>query len=590
MSLRQLHPLLAAKAREELNEEPTRIEESLRLLKEWIAVQPHLKVRTDDQWLVAFLRGCKYNLDKTKSKIDLYYTLRTTAPEVYCIKYSESKIYSILETGAILTMPKTKGPADPRVILLRPGWCNPSDFTFMEVMAVMLFQHQISYMEDDNLTVAGMVNVVDLKGTSLSHIRQISIFEIRKLITVTQDAAATRMKGVHILNTMYFFETCFNLVKHFLNDKIRKRFQIHNKNYEEFYKCVPREVLPAEYGGDGGTMREIIDYWKRKFREYEVYYTNTVTRVSIVLGMAKIRELSPELAEIAKKELNENPKRTANDIQHLKDWLAKEPHLRARTDDQWLVALLRGCKFSLERVKEKLDLYYTLRTTAADVTLRRKPTEPEFLEFLRLGTCLILPKSSTLHPRAILIRAGRFDMNKYDVTDIMCILYYMVQILVMEDDAASIVGTIIVVDYEGCTMSHLTLVNPSVLRKLVAVSQDSLPLRLKGSHHLNVPTGVEIVFKLVSGFLNSKAKERLKIHKTYEELHAVLPKEVIPAEYGGSGGTVADITKYWENKIIEYKDWMIEEMKFGTDESLRLGKPQGVDISNTGSFRALEID
>ncbi|CAF4758860.1 unnamed protein product [Pieris macdunnoughi] len=306
--------------------------------------------------------------------------------------------------------------------------------------------------------------------------------------------------------------------------------------------------------------------------------------------MAKIRELTPELAEIAKKELNENPKRTANDIQHLKDWLAKEPHLRARTDDQWLVALLRGCKFSLERVKEKLDLYYTLRTTAADVTLRRKPTEPEFLEFLRLGTCLILPKSSKLHPRAILIRAGRFDINKYDVTDIMCILYYLVQILVMEDDAASIVGTIIVVDYEGCTMSHLTLVNPSILRKLVAVSQDSLPLRLKGSHHLNVPSGVEVIFKLISGFLNNKAKERLKIHKTYEELHGVLPKEVIPVEYGGSGGTVADITKYWENKVIEYKDWMRDEMKFGTDESLRLGKPQGVDISNTGSFRALEID
>lgn len=41
----------------------------------------------------------------------------------------------------------------------------------------------------------------------------------------------------------------------------------------------------------------------------------------------------------------------------------------------------------------------------------------------------------------------------------------------MEDDAASIVGTKIVVDYEGCTISHLTLVNPTILKKLVAVSQ-----------------------------------------------------------------------------------------------------------------------
>lgn len=54
-------------------------------------------------------------------------------------------------------------------------------------------------------------------------------------------------------------------------------------------------------------------------------------------------------------------------------------------DDQWLVAILRGCKFSLERVKAKLDLFYTLRTTAPEVTLCLKPTEPKFLAFLKLG-------------------------------------------------------------------------------------------------------------------------------------------------------------------------------------------------------------
>lgn len=57
MRIRTLHPLLAAKARDELNEEPRRIEESLRVLKEWIAVQPHLKVRTGKTfYLIAFIK------------------------------------------------------------------------------------------------------------------------------------------------------------------------------------------------------------------------------------------------------------------------------------------------------------------------------------------------------------------------------------------------------------------------------------------------------------------------------------------------------------------------------------------------------
>lgn len=44
-----------------------------------------------------------------------------------------------------------------------------------------------------------------------------------------------------------------------------------------------------------------------------------------------IRELSPELAYIAKTELNEDPKQTPKDVQHLKEWITKQSHLKART-------------------------------------------------------------------------------------------------------------------------------------------------------------------------------------------------------------------------------------------------------------------
>lgn len=33
---------------------------------------------------------------------------------------------------------------------------------------------------------------------------------------------------------------------------------VHNKNYEEMYKHIPKEILPAEYGGNGGTIPEIM--------------------------------------------------------------------------------------------------------------------------------------------------------------------------------------------------------------------------------------------------------------------------------------------------------------------------------------------
>lgn len=44
-----------------------------------------------------------------------------------------------------------------------------------------------------------------------------------------------------------------------------------------------------------------------------------------------IRDLPPDLAKIAKEELNEKPAQTINDVQHLKEWISKQPHLKART-------------------------------------------------------------------------------------------------------------------------------------------------------------------------------------------------------------------------------------------------------------------
>lgn len=44
-----------------------------------------------------------------------------------------------------------------------------------------------------------------------------------------------------------------------------------------------------------------------------------------------VRELSPELAQKARQELNEDPLKMYEDIETIKKWLAKQPHLRART-------------------------------------------------------------------------------------------------------------------------------------------------------------------------------------------------------------------------------------------------------------------
>lgn len=53
-------------------------------------------------------------------------------------------------------------------------------------------------------------------------------------------------------------------------------------------------------------------------------------------------------------------------------------------DDQRIMTFLRGCKFSLEKTKRKLDMYFTMRTAVPEFFNDRDVTRPELQEILKI--------------------------------------------------------------------------------------------------------------------------------------------------------------------------------------------------------------
>lgn len=100
LNIRTLSPELLKIATDELNEDPKSMHEDVESLKEWINETPHLNARTNDQFLVNFLRGAKYNVDKAKSKIETFYTVRTQSPELMNDRDPhDEKIKEIIKIG-----------------------------------------------------------------------------------------------------------------------------------------------------------------------------------------------------------------------------------------------------------------------------------------------------------------------------------------------------------------------------------------------------------------------------------------------------------------------------------------------------------
>lgn len=223
-AIRPLNSSLQAVAREQLFEETDKINENLDILKEWIRKSAHLRARTDDQFLVTFLRGCKFSIEMAKKKLDMFYTLRTHIPEMLGDRDPlDEKLHRIIKLGVGLPLPNTESPGSPRLMLMRPGVYNANEFTMQEVMKVSMMVNDIMMIEDDNTIVAGQIGVCDLQGVTMAHFLQMQPSLMKKMTMLMQDGLPVRQKGVHYINAPSSFEKIFNIFKSFLNDKMKSR-------------------------------------------------------------------------------------------------------------------------------------------------------------------------------------------------------------------------------------------------------------------------------------------------------------------------------------------------------------------------------
>ncbi|KAB0800567.1 hypothetical protein PPYR_06307 [Photinus pyralis] len=306
-----------------------------------------------------------------------------------------------------------------------------------------------------------------------------------------------------------------------------------------------------------------------------------------------VRNLSAALQEIAERELFETPEKLNDGLVYIRDWLQKQPHLNARTDDQFLTTFLRGCKFSLHRTQEKLDYYYTSKTILTELYSNRDPYDPEIQELLKAGVILPLPNTLTEStPRIILLHLTGMNPDKVSFLQFQKLQLMIYEILLQEDDRIVTAGVDIWTELKNTNHGYATQITPTSLKKFNSVLHRGYPIRMKSVYCTNCPPIAESLFNLMKSILNEKIRNRMGVFSGSDEFYKKLPKKLHPIDFGGENGKLSELQEFWKGKVESYRDWFLEDTQYGTKEELRVGIPKtsatlfGVE----GTFRKLAVD
>ncbi|KAL7030133.1 hypothetical protein ACKWTF_006537 [Chironomus riparius] len=219
-------------------------------LRQKLVSFPHVPLLIHDKILLIFLNGCEGDIEAAAKRIESYYNIKNSSPELFWNRDPESKeLQFSFQIQQMATLPIS--PDNCVVFIHRTVDTDPHKYHYDDVFKMFMMMAEIAIFTNGPRN--GSIFISDWTGAKFGHLFRASISSIRKSLDFVQNAIPMEIKAVHILNSSYLIQVLFSIIRPFMKKELYDIIHIHpsNLNYEEFFeKHVPRHCMPADYGGD----------------------------------------------------------------------------------------------------------------------------------------------------------------------------------------------------------------------------------------------------------------------------------------------------------------------------------------------------
>ncbi|XP_049821830.1 clavesin-2-like [Aethina tumida] len=247
LNLGEMSEELIQYAKENINEDPATKCQVVSDFRDMIFARgectPH---RTDDEYLLKFLRCRNFVIERAHRLICNYYDFKEDNPEFF-EGVNLSKLFKMGEHD-ILSVPPYRDQLGRRLLLYRIGNWDPELFTPVNIFQATLLILELAILEPQ-FQIVGGVCIFDLGGLTMQQVFYMSPSIAHKVIQIMVTCFPVNLKAVHIVNQPWIFDIVYNIFKPFIDERMKERIFFHGDDMESLHKHIDPKHLPERYGG-----------------------------------------------------------------------------------------------------------------------------------------------------------------------------------------------------------------------------------------------------------------------------------------------------------------------------------------------------
>ncbi|KAF5290070.1 hypothetical protein FQA39_LY14851 [Lamprigera yunnana] len=224
----------------------------------------------------------------------------------------------------------------------------------------------------------------------------------------------------------------------------------------------------------------------------------------------------------------------AQEVNSIKNWLPDET-LPQLTDEQIAVFLI-ACDREVAKTKTTIKNYYNITQLMPEVFTNRCVKNDSLRRMLDISYYCLLPTRTSDNCAVIILKARDPDYRKFDFETHLKLICMLLDSIVYVNPPDGLIGLL---DMEGASLMHLTVLKLRLVVLFTRYVQEGLRLKMKSIHLFNGGYALNALYNMFKPFLQRDIKELIhfqqsdsaSIKKFYENF---VGKDCLPEEYGGN--------------------------------------------------------